>query len=504
MAFFNVLACESMTAECLAGLAVAAALSAATIAHASPNLSLDEPVYEELEQLQLHGDLPPYLGGFRPLTEWRARRLLRSAGIAVPDEPSGWWLNPVDRAALVFDAFREDDRPYSTAVRPRDVVGIVAMSCEHEEGRSCGNGVGAQTELDASAGYGPWVSGAIRVRPHTGIDAYDNGIDLDRAYVNAELGPAAIEAGRDVIALGPSSRTQVGWGDNAPPLDQVRLSSARPLEITDGVKGSFVYVLGRLRDPQTYPGTLVSIARGQLDLGDSVEIGGMQLLQVEGDGAPHLGFFDFIKEQVTRANASAGPDDSSNRRVGLDVAWRISGFDGARLYYQLMFEDWRKQFADALRYDADHVVGLEFSHGLLIEWQKTGFRSQEHDPRITGFTNEGRVVGSPLGPDAQALFIGGRIGGGVGTVYPWIELVRFSSDIYSYGFHQPIDRLVEGPVEYRARAGVRLRTPISRELRLDTEVMFEHVENTAFVTGANNENVGVTTTIVWQPRGRLP
>ena len=241
------------------------------------------------------------------------------------------------------------------------------------------------------------------------------------------------------------------------------------------MRGSLVYILGRLRDPQTYPGNLVSIARGQLDLGDHVEVGAMQLLQVEGDGAPHLGLFDFIKEHFTRGNASAGPDDSSNRRVGADVAWRIAGFDGARLYYQIMFEDWRRQFADALRYDADHVVGIEFSHGLLVEWQKTGFRSMEHTPRITGFTNDGRAVGSPLGPDAQALYIEGRIHRGVGTIYPWLELAQWSSDLYSYGFHQPIDRLSQGPVEYRARAGIRLRTPITREMRIDTQVMVEQV-----------------------------
>ena len=473
-------------------------------ASASPNLSLDEPVYETLEQLYLHGKIPPYLGGFAPITEWRARQLLRGAGFAVPDEPTGWWGHPIDRVALIVDAFDEDDRGYSTQVRPRDVVGIVSISCERQEGRPCGNGVGAQTELDASAGYGPWLSGLIRVRPETGFDSYDTDIDLDRAYINAELGPVAAEIGRDVIVLGPSSRTQVGWGENAPPLDQVRVSTSRPLAITDGVRGSLVYVLGQLRDPQTYPGNLVSIARGQLDLGDRIEIGAMQLLQVEGDGAPHLGFFDFIKEHFTRENASAGPDDSSNRRVGLDVAWRINGFDGARLYYQLMFEDWRKQFADALRYDADHVVGLEFSHGLLIEWQKTGFRSQEHYPRVTGFTNDGRVVGSPLGPDAQALFVGARIDRGVGSLYPWVELDRFSSDLYSYDFHQPIDRLVEGVAEYRFRAGLRLRTPITHELRIDTEAILEQVDNLAFVQNSIRGNGGFTMTLVWQPRGRLP
>ena len=34
--------------------------------------------------------------------------------------------------------------------------------------------------------------------------------------------------------------------------------------------------------------------------------------------------------------------------------------------------------------------------GLVIEWQKTGFRSMEHAVCTTGFTNAGRAVGSPL------------------------------------------------------------------------------------------------------------
>src|SRR5258706_3056959 len=301
------------------------------------------------------------------------------AALASPAEASPWWLSPFDRAAWQLDAFHEADRPYSTDVKPRDIAGDVALSCEHVEGRPCGHGVGTFEELDSAAGYGSDALAFVRLRAHAGTGAYDNGLDVDGVFVRARNGAFAVEAGRDVLAFGPAAHTTVGWGDNAPPLDHVHVAFAT-------ARGSLTYVVGRLRDPQAFSGNLVTIARGTLVLGD-VTLGGMQLLQLEGDGAPHLGVVDFISEHVTRGNASAGPDDTSNRRVGLDVDWRIAGFDGARIYYQLMFEDWRRQFADALRYDADHVVGMAFSHGLVVEWQKTGFRSMEHTPRITGFTN---------------------------------------------------------------------------------------------------------------------
>ncbi len=292
------------------------------------------------------------------------------------------------------------------------------------------------------------------------------------------------------FVLGPGAHTQVGWGDHAPPLDFVRASYATR-------RGGLLYLVGRLRDPQTFRGNLVTIARGELVLGP-VTLGGMQLLQLEGDGAPHLGPWDFLVEHVTRTNPSAGPDDSSNRRVGLDASWRIAGFGGARLYYELMFEDWRRQFADALRYDADHVVGAAFASGLVVEWQKTGFRSMEHTPRTTGFTNAGRVVGSPLGPDAQALYVAQRLITPRGEITPWLELARLASDTYTYGFHQPIVR-TPGETELHYRAGARLAAPIAARLAVELDARLERVTGFAFVPGATRTNVAADLAIVWRP-----
>src|SRR5690606_196516 len=159
--------------------------------------------------------------------------------------------------------------------------------------------------------------------------------------------------------------------------------------------------------------------------------------QLGGDGARSLGFWDFIAEHVRRTDLSAGPTDSSNRRFGGDIAIRITELR-ARLYYALVFEDIRaKRFIDALRYDADHVFGIELpalgsrgEHAALIEWQQTGFRSQEHRPRDTGFTHMGRVVGAPLGPDAMAIYVGGRLEFGWSKLYPWAEAAKLASDTY--------------------------------------------------------------------------
>jgi hypothetical protein len=415
---------------------------------------------------------------------WCTALVLLASSRAQADDT--WWGRPVARVLLQLNLVSEDDRPYSTPAHARDITGDVALSCEHQEGRPCGDGVGSFGEVDSAAGYGHWITAATRLRLRTGSKRYGTGFDVDRAHVDASYGPVSAKVGRDVLVLGPGPRTQLGWGDHAPPLDQVRVDARLG-------PASGTYVLGRLRDPQTYPGDLVSIVRGQLDFG-SVEVGGMQMLQLDGDGAPGFDFTDFILEHFRRRDASASSTDSSNRRVGADVAWHIDGFGGATLSYQIMFEDWRKHFADAVRYDADHLVGFA-NRRVVVEWQKTGVRSQEHVPRVTGFTNADRAVGSPLGPDAQSVFVGAR----TRVVQPWVEVVRFSSDTYKFVADGPIVHETRGVAEWRYRVGARAQAPLCAGVELGVQGWFEHVENLAFERDGRRENLGLIGSLVWTP-----
>jgi hypothetical protein len=392
-----------------------------------------------------------------------------------------WWIHPFDRLTARLAIVDEDQRPYSTTAHPRDVIGNVAVSCEHQAEWACGDDGWLDAAVEASAGYRDRARAVARLR----YSSWDGAI-VDQLHLDGRYGPVRAEVGRDVLVLGPSGRTQLGWGDNAPPLDMARVDARLgPLEGT--------YVLGRLRDPQTYPGNLVSIVRGVAHAG-GVDVGVMQLLQLGGEGAPGFGIGEFILEHFRRRDASASTSDSSNRRVGADVSWRIAGFGGARLYYEIMFEDWRKHFADALRYDADHAVGFE-TPWLLVEWQKTGVRSQEHSPRVTGFTNAGRVVGSPLGPDAQSVWAGARCG----TVRPWAEVVRFGSDTYGFVVDGPILHETRGVAEWRYRLGASLHAQVNEHVWAEAQVWVEHVENLGFTEGARRENLGLITSLVYLP-----
>lgn len=366
-------------------------------------------------------------------------------------------------------------------------------------------------DLDSAAGYGDWLSASIRLRTVAGTESYAPDIELDRGLLSLEYGPVAFAVGRDAIALGVSARTALAWGANSAPVDHIRFITSRPLAITESLHLSGQYVLARLRAPQHFPGNLASIVRGQLDIAQNIELATFELVQLGGDGAPSLGLVDFILEHVRRRDATAGATDSSNRRFGFDIAGRIAALSGLRLYYSLVFEDIRRaRLIDAVRYDADHLLGLELAaigpgrrHGITVEWHQTGIRSQEHKPRTTGFTNRGFVVGAPLGPDAESLYVGARVAWDSLTLYPWFELARVSSDTYELIVDGPINRTSRGEDEGRYRVGTRARMHLRENLWLEGEAMFEHVDDFGFESGLSRKNAGVTASIVWYPDGPL-
>ncbi len=378
--------------------------------------------------------------------------------------------------AFVVD---EDARPYSTSAHPRDIAGSVSIACEREEGRPCGDGAGAFAEYDAAAGYDEVIVAGTRLRAVAGSGAYDPALAIDRLFVRGAYGPLSAEVGRDVLVLGPAMRTRPTWSAHAAPIDHVRGTIGIPhLRAT--------WVIGRLGEPQTFEDNLVSVARLEGDVG-GFQTGVTQLLQL----GPGLGPVDFVLEHVRRGDASASATDTSNRRLGLDL---VGWVNAARVYYGVVFEDWRDRFHHALRYDADHVLGIEH-HRFLVEVQKTGVRSQEHTPRTTGFTHRARGVGSPLGPDALAAYLEVRLP----RVAPWIEYVQLSSDTYTFIVDGPIEHTTRGVDEERYRAGARATHPLRRDLRLDVSTFVERVTDFAFVEGDTRTNLGLSLAAVWIP-----
>jgi hypothetical protein len=500
-------------ARCGVACALAAAAGAvlAGDARASPELPLDDPAYFELARLRAAGVLPPYLGGLRLLDEARVQALRRAAGL--PPDPHllagarGAWIAPVRRLRMRGLVARDRLRPYSRAIHPRDLAGGVMVTCEHREGRACGDGAGLEWEVDAAAGVGDWLAAVVGARAVVGTSDHDLDAAVESAYLRGELGPVALVVGRAPLALGPSSRTQAVWGDHPPPLDQLRLSTARPLGLIGPggsvLRASALFFLGRLRDPQRFDGTLVDGTRLQFDLWNTAELGATHLIQLGGDGAPDFSFGDYLLEH-TQHNADV---EFANHRLGLDASVSLPSLAGARVYYELAAEDLRDEMLSMVRRDADHVLGVEVdrvaeSVALLVELTSTGVRSHEHQLFTTGLTSGGLVAGAPLGPSTRAAFAEVRLDFGRGViVWPWAEIADQSSDVFDFPTGD-IERTEDLPDELRIRSGARAAVSWSADLRFEARVVGERVSTADFVPERIRWNGAVEASATWTPGWR--
>ena len=363
----------------------------------------------------------------------------------------------------------------------------------------------AGAELDSAAGFGTLLSAATRLRLAGGSATGATGFALDRAYLKLDLDPFSIQIGRDALALGPSVRSALMVSENAVPQDGVRLR-LRPvaLPFVPFIRFSAFYFLDRLREPQTFRGTLLDLVRGQFDFGDRVQLGGSRSLQLGGDGAPNYGGLEgFILEHFgrTRPGDNAGVE---NNRLSFDLSVRIPELRAARLYYELAFEDTRARFLNALEYDADHLLGLEVRalnagpfRRLFVELEHTDYVSQEHSVFLTGMTNAGRTIGSALGPDGTSLWVRTDLQLGALQLSPWAEWLRFVSDLYGQTQAQGVFVTKVGPQEHRQRLGVDAFLPLRKDLQLSASFFGERIGNTDLVNGSTSFGAGMRAALIW-------
>jgi hypothetical protein len=288
---------------------------------------------------------------------------------------------------------------------------------------------------------------------------------------------------------------------HAAPLDGLQ-AGLRPLALTPWLRMSLFYTLNRLRDPQTFRGTLLDLARLELDLFDVVQLGGSRILQLGGDGAPAFGgFWGFVKEHLGR---SYGGGVAENNRLAFDAAVRVPAL-GLRIYSELAFEDTHDPFLNAVEWEADHLLGMEVRAGLpaplrrvAIEYLRTSWISQTHGTFQTGMTNAGRTLGSPLGPDAQSLWLHADLALGDAQVSPWFEWVRCFGDVIGETQEAGNFLLQRGPQEHRQRAGADVRFT-ALGLSWSGGVFAERVAGAGFVAGEDRLGLGGRLVVGWTP-----
>jgi hypothetical protein len=244
---------------------------------------------------------------------------------------------------------------------------------------------------------------------------------LNRIYVRGTWHNMALRTGPDEMRWGQSPEWSLFISGNAPPVPAITLGtdSAIVLPWLFRVAGpvSITALLGDLGGTQDPPHTRLAGWQATIQPWTRFELAVAVLAQTGGDGGPSATFLEQLVDLIPVVDALAPqPADLqiSNKLAGGNLRLRFPELSGLDLYYELQIDDFDgRRLRSSLVEDAAHLLGARLplmagTRQLVwrAEWQHTSLRLYEHAQFRSGTTYRGRIIGSPLGPNAAGAWLG--------------------------------------------------------------------------------------------------
>jgi hypothetical protein len=519
-----------MKARQFAAVAALALLPRFAEAQATVDVRLGDQATTRLERLVSLGLVDTGLVGQRPYTRRAAARIVAQARAAIEKGV----VHPPVAAGLIAALERELREPEKTQLLERVGARVQAtnsppfMMADDLLGTSeawlnpilpatgsdpIDDGAHLVIESAHTIRGASWLVADLRPRLVTsrrspeGPDRARH-LEADVAYLRAAAGSFLLDVGRANVAFGHGAFGTLGVSDQAPPMLMVRVANDVPISIpwvsriSGPVRGTlFVADLGA---DQNFPHARLGGWKASFLPHPRLELGVTVLSQQGGGGAPPASFAVRVIDLLPLYDAIFVTDRDfqiSNKFSGIDFRFRPA-WAGVELHGELLLDDWdERRVRSTLWEDAGYVLGASLpvispdgSVTLAVEAHHVGIRMYRHSQFTSGYTTRGRLIGDPLGSNANAFYARLRRDRGMGAVWEVDGAWEFRSGkrYASSGgigeqtlhFHE-IERL---PHEYRRRlVGRRIgetrdRAPLGRDLRTRAEAGVEFVRNEAHGT----------------------
>jgi len=264
------------------------------------------------------------------------------------------------------------------------------------------------------------IAGNTTFLARTGKQTSDEvNLRFDELYLRSEFKNIGVQFGRDILAWGQGSLGGLIHSTNATPLDMFKISNIHPFyypwifkHLGPSQISFYFSVLEESRDrPHPY---MVGYKFSFRPL-KNFEFGFTNAILSGGEGGSPASAGQRLADVFGFLGNGFGSDPNiSNRVGGFDFALRIPPLRGAKLYYEVLFEDllppghWNTMFLD----EAIHQAGILFgrlnktgTQSLRLEYQHSGYRPYRHAQYTSGWTRNEKIMGSELGPDADGLLI---------------------------------------------------------------------------------------------------
>lgn len=444
----------------LAFIFVSFILSTSLFALSSVNVPLDHWSYDALDKLRGFGLITSDIYNNRPYSRLEVARLVNEAMQNAKDKklPSlierffekfrhefkseleetspgavstRTFIKPVQQAEAKFAYVQGDPRQFDSSLhRQQGLLGIKANSgtplLPNNEGVVYTEHSNFSLQFASSARFLDYFSAYVEpifiVRENKDdFGRYDQvEADLLKGYGKATFGNFEFQAGRDSMWWGQGYHGTLILGNNAPPLDMIKISNPTPTILPWYFRylglTKYTIFVARLENDRDLPHAMLGGVHTTIKPHPLFELGMTYNFMFNGQGAQQVSLIDVLT--LFRFGNSR---EKVNSLASLDARVRLPFLKNAELYAEYGGEDTTgPRWYEFLWRDVAYVLGIYFPSitddgktDLRVEYSNNAFKQGDahvgswysHAIYTSGYTYDGLILGHQMGPDATDLFI---------------------------------------------------------------------------------------------------
>lgn len=499
--------------------------------HAQPSVPIQDSVYDDIDILVSHGLVKTVLQGQKPWTRSEIARLIAQAdknnnlGIPYVDSlikdlkdrfneqlvnegyvagsEQNWSVHFIENFDLKASYLNSPERPYNqTNIIDANFNPLV----ENRSGQQHPDGGQFSLETTHWGYFSPYFSAFINPRIQT--DFIDNSpsdpvrFHLQESYASFAFWNTQIDVGRKSIHWGQSRYGGLVFSANARPLDGIQIYNPSPWHTFLG-QLRYSFFLANLGPEQRLSKPYITGLKVSVLPAPYLEIGASRALILGGSGSPNNSLGSEIAEFFA---VRSGSGNASNSITGFELRGRIPPLRNIELYGEFYFDDinaahlFRSFIQDSGLLAGIYLPRLDHkgSMSLRLEGRKNSSILYKHGTWTSGWTENGLVLGDPLGADAESLSVTLRKRFNSQTnLWAEFNFERIDSDTYVSGVPEGRRVAVNGPAEKRLRFITKGSHLLADKITGHLHVGYERVYGFNFTPGNNRNNFLIQTGITF-------
>ena len=397
--------------------------------------------YTAIEKLVNAGLVGPWVLNTKPMSRLEMARIVTVALRKIQEDETGWFARRTDLEPTLY-ALMEELAPELEAMAVRTVsdefagqpwLSIQPISqlqargfyVQRDARPENSQGLRLAKHYDGTVGFSSYmqISDFMSVYLHPEFQAEQHRREgkLIEGYLKLKFNNVALRFGRESLWWGPGYHGTMLLGNNAAPLDQVRISTAEPI-----VLPGFLHALGptrmellmaRLESNRDYPNALLGAWRLDISPLPYLELGAARVVQFGGRGRSRLRVVDYPQAFI-RSSDLGDSKFNTNQLYSLDATLRLHDVDRVfplsrdlSLYAEIGVDDtccenviWPLRPAYLVGLYLPNLFGRSDSE-LRIEWAATTSFSFTHGIYTDGYSYEGSPLAHYIGAQGEELYI---------------------------------------------------------------------------------------------------